>query len=60
MRFVATLVVICLLIVTSSVIAAEPSDEEEAPRTFAVWERPAAGVFLGTTLDAALGIKLRF
>lgn len=34
MRFIVTLVVICVLIVTSSVMAEEPSDAEP-PRNFA-------------------------
>src|SRR5687767_2721948 len=50
MRIVATLVVMCPLVVASPVRAAERRGEEQPPRTFAVWERPAAGVFLGPTI----------
>lgn len=50
MRFIVCLVVACVLVVTSSVMAAEPPDSDpDVPRTFAVWERPAAGVFLAAT-----------
>ena len=48
MRILVTLVIVCLAVVTSTVMAAEPSDSDP-PRAFAVWERPAAGIFVGVS-----------
>lgn len=47
MRFVVSVVVFCLLVATAAVMAAEPDDEQ--PYAFAVWERPAVGVFYGVS-----------
>jgi hypothetical protein len=36
MRLVVSLVIVCILIVTSSVLAADSPDDAEPPRTFGV------------------------
>src|SRR4051812_9022612 len=45
MRIVLGLIVVCLLVVTGTVLAAEP--DEDRPFAFGVSERPAVGVTLG-------------
>ena len=50
MRIVAAFVVVGLPLAAASVRAAEGPGAAQPPRTFAVWERPAAGVFLGSAL----------
>ena len=47
MRFVVSLVIVCLLAETAAVMAAESDDGPGG--SFAVSERPALGVFLGVT-----------
>lgn len=47
MRVIATIVIVLVFIATTAAMAAGPSDDD--PGAFAVWERPALGLFFGAT-----------